>query len=52
MAQFMNSSTDEACALFSRAHELYTSVSKDNPLAPSWGAASAQQLMQRCQSAE
>jgi hypothetical protein len=52
MAQFMNSATDEACALFSRAHELYTSAPKDNTLAPSWGAASAQQLMQRCQSAE
>lgn len=48
MAQFMKSSTDEACALFARAHELYT-TSPDTPsLAPSWGAGTAKQLLERC----
>ncbi len=49
MAQFMNSSTADACKLFSKANELYTAATVSNNLAPGWGAKTAQQLQQRCQ---
>ena len=50
MAQFMKSSTDEACKLFRKANELYAAEqNKAEALAPSWGAETAQRMQQNCE---
>lgn len=48
MAQFMNSSTEEACKLFSKARDLYAAEKEEAGLAPRWGKESANQLAMRC----
>lgn len=48
MAQFMNSSTDEACKLFKRASQLYAASPETEGLMPAWGAADASKLALQC----
>ena len=50
MAQFMKSSTEGACRLFSKASALYAEADTEaEPFSPSWGAETAQQMQQRCE---
>ena len=48
MAQFMNSSTDEACRLLHKANELYAAEKGSASMAPNWGSKAAQQEAARC----
>jgi hypothetical protein len=51
-AQFMKSSTDEACRQISRASELYEAEAKavdEASLAPAWGAETAAHMLLQCQ---
>ena len=48
MAQFMKSSTEEACKLISKANELYKAAGKSASLEPAWGAETAKRFMEYC----
>ncbi|AHM61556.1 hypothetical protein D770_16510 [Flammeovirgaceae bacterium 311] len=53
-AQFMKSSTDEACRLISKASELYEAEAKameEKSFRPAWGASTAAHMQLQCQSA-
>jgi len=47
-AQFLKSSTTEACATLSKAIEKFTSFKSDNPLAPRWGNSMADGMREQC----
>ncbi len=47
-AQFMGSPTTQACATNEAALQKFTTFSSDNPLAPQWGQAMANELKARC----
>lgn len=48
MARFMNSSTDDACALIGKANSLYAAEDKPASLEPAWGAETAKAMMEHC----
>jgi hypothetical protein len=49
MAQFMGSSTAEACANASRSVEKFAAFTSDNALAPQWGKGMADEMVKECQ---
>lgn len=48
-AQFFNSSTEEACAMASKAVEKFDTFKSDNVLAPGWGKEMALAMVKQCQ---
>jgi hypothetical protein len=48
-AQFLGSSTKDACMTNDAALEKFATFSTDNPLAPRWGKAMAEELKARCE---
>jgi len=47
-AQFLGSSTDDACLLLERSLEKFETYRSENPLAPVWGQRMAESLRQQC----
>ena len=47
-AQFLNSSTTEACTTNAAALEKFATFKSDNPLAPKWGKAMAEETENNC----
>ena len=47
-AQFFGSSTAEACATLNKAFEKFETYKSENPLAPQWGKAMADELKTQC----
>ncbi len=47
-AKFFNAPTNEACSTTKKAVEKFASFKSDNPLAPRWGQATTETLLQNC----
>jgi hypothetical protein len=47
-AQYLNSSTDQACATNDAALQKFATFKSDNPLAPQWGQSMADELKSKC----